>query len=231
MGRHAVCILLLFMLLAACSSPAPTWRSRVAPMLDDLDRQGALIYYPQEYRSLQETFEHGDAVLHVQSNHAEADIYYQLAYQKADLLRSELHALKLKIAEEERQRVLHQAALEEEARLMREAVEAEQRLREQETLKIQPAEKIPVSPQKKTILKDPPQNLLSTYTVRRGETLPQIAGRTDVYNDSSLWPIIYRANRDQIRDPKHLWPGQVLTVPRHFSREDAIEAKRFSGKK
>ena len=64
--------------------------------------------------------------------------------------------------------------------------------------------------------KEAPVQLPSTYTVRRGETLPQIAGRTEIYNDATLWPLIYRANRDQIRDPKQLWPGQVLTIPRRY---------------
>jgi nucleoid-associated protein YgaU len=75
----------------------------------------------------------------------------------------------------------------------------------------------------------PPQP--AAYTVRRGETLPQIAARSEIYNDSTLWPLIYRANRDQIRDPKQLWPGQVLRIPRHFSRDDALEAKRFSNRR
>jgi nucleoid-associated protein YgaU len=63
--------------------------------------------------------------------------------------------------------------------------------------------------------------LPTAYTVRRGETLPQISARSEIYNDSTLWPIIFRANRDQIRDPKRLWPGQVITIPRNFSRIDA----------
>lgn len=231
MGRHAVCILLISMLLAACSASVPTWRGKVEPLIDDLDRQGALTYYPQEFRSLQETFEHGDAVLHVRSDHKEADVYYQLAYQKAELLRSEIQTLKLKIAEDERQQALLHAAREEEARLMKQALEAELRLREMEAQKAEADEKNAKSPQKVNLPKEPPQKLLSAYTVRRGETLPQIAGRAEIYNDSSLWPIIYRANRDQIRDPKRLWPGQVLSIPRQFSREDALEAKRFSYKK
>ena len=71
----------------------------------------------------------------------------------------------------------------------------------------------------------------TSYTVRRGETLPQISARTEIYNDPTLWPILYRANRDQIRDPKRLWPGQVLVIPRNFSRDEATEARRYSNKK
>lgn len=231
MGRLAACILFFTVLLAACSTPVPTWRSKVAPMVEELDQQEASRLFPQEYRNLLETFEHGEAVFHVQSNDKEADTYYQLAFQKAELLRLELRSLKQRLAEEKRQRALQLAAQAEEARLIREAVEAELRLREQQKIQAEEAAKTAATPHKKTIPKEPPQQLVNSYTVRRGETLPQIAGRAEIYNDSSLWPIIYRANRDQIRDPKRLWPGQVLTIPRHISRDDVLEAKRYSGKK
>jgi nucleoid-associated protein YgaU len=62
----------------------------------------------------------------------------------------------------------------------------------------------------------------------RGETLPQIAAQSDVYNDLTVWPLLYRANRDQIRDPGHIWPGQVLRIPRNLSREEIAEARRYS---
>jgi len=232
MGRQAVCILLLsLLLLAACSTSVPTWRSKVGPLFEDLDSQNAPQLFPQEYRNLLETFEHGEAVFHVQSDDKEADTYYQLAFQKAELLRSQLRNLKQRLAEEERQRAQLLAAKAEEERLMREAVEAEQRLREQERLQAEEAVRTAVTLQKKPISKEPPQQLPSQYTVRRGETLPQIAGRSEIYNDSSLWPLIYRSNRDQIRDPKRLWPGQVLSIPRHFSHDDALEARRYSNKK
>ncbi len=232
MGRLAACIFLFTVLLsAACSTPAPTWRSKTAPLVEELDRQEASRLLPQEYRNLLETFEHGEAIFHVRSNDMEADTYYQLAFQKAELLRLELRNLKQRLAEESRQRALQLAAKAEEERLMREAVQAELRLREQQKKQAEEAAKAAAIPQKKLVPKEPPQQLSATYTVRRGETLPQIAGRVEIYNDSSLWPIIYRANRDQIRDPKRLWPGQVLSIPRHFSRDDALEAKRYSGKK
>lgn len=232
MGRLAACIFVFaVLLLAACSTPAPTWRNKVAPLVEELDRQEASRLFPQEYRNLLETFEHGEAVFHVQSNDKEADTYYQLALQKAELLRLELRSLRQRLAEEKRQRALLLAAKAEEERLTREAVKAEQRLREQERIQAEEAAKAAAAPKKILVPKDTPQQLSASYTVRRGETLPQIAGRAEIYNDSSLWPIIYRANRDQIRDPKRLWPGQVLSIPRHFSRDDALEAKRYSGKK
>ena len=49
------------------------------------------------------------------------------------------------------------------------------------------------------------------YEVRPGETLTRIAALT--LGDPSLWPALYRANRDQIRDPAKLYPGQKLEIP------------------
>ncbi|MEI6206188.1 MAG: LysM peptidoglycan-binding domain-containing protein [Desulfuromonadales bacterium] len=229
MARFAACILLLGLLqLTGCSSPEPTWRNKVAPLVEELGRQNAIKFFPQEYRSLLETFEHGEAIFHVREDDLEADIYYQLAFQKADLLSSELRLVKQRLDDEERQRAIEEIQKAEEDRLMREAAEAELRLLEQERIQSLEAERKSTLSNIKPVIKEPRQQFLASYTVRRGETLPQIAGRSEIYNDSSLWPIIYRANRDQISDPKRLWPGQMLVIPRHFSRDDAVGARLYS---
>jgi nucleoid-associated protein YgaU len=49
------------------------------------------------------------------------------------------------------------------------------------------------------------------HDVRRGDTLATIAAET--LGDPTLWPALYRANRDQIRDPARLYPGQRLEIP------------------
>ena len=49
-----------------------------------------------------------------------------------------------------------------------------------------------------------------------------------MYGDRNLWPLIYRANRDQISDPHHIWPGQVFKVPRNLGRDDIAEARRYA---
>jgi len=51
----------------------------------------------------------------------------------------------------------------------------------------------------------------STYVVRRGQTLSVIAH--DALGDPELWPAIYWANRDQIKDPTLLHVGQRLAIP------------------
>jgi nucleoid-associated protein YgaU len=49
------------------------------------------------------------------------------------------------------------------------------------------------------------------YTVVAGDSLSKIAKRE--YGDAQKWRQIYEANRDQIKDPDLIYPGQVLTLP------------------
>lgn len=223
--RQAVCMLLLCALLAACSSTVPSWRSKTVPLVEEIGRREAPVMFPHEYWSLLETFEHGEALYHVREDDKGADVYYRLAFQKAEMLQSEVERTKKRLAAEKQQREVELAAKVKEEQLMRAAAEAEIRLKAQQLARSAEAAR---SVQKKP--KESPPPLPTSYTVRRGETLPQISARTEIYNDSTLWPIIYRANRDQIRDPKRLWPGQVFVIPRNFSRDEAVEARRYSNK-
>jgi nucleoid-associated protein YgaU len=229
--RAAPILFLIFCLLTACSAPAPTWRVKSAALVDELVRQDAQTLFPQEYLNLLETFEHGEAVLHVQGNEREADVFYLLVLQKGSLLKEEIVRNTQRTEQKERERLAAEVARVEEERLIREAKEAEVRLHEQEARAAAVLGAQAAAAAKIEASKPPSQQQTLRYTVRRGETLPQIAARTEIYDDSSLWPLIYRANRDQIRDPRQLWPGQVLKIPRHFTRDEALEAKRYSGKK
>lgn len=65
-----------------------------------------------------------------------------------------------------------------------------------------------------------------TYKVKKGETLVDIARRREIFNDKYMWPLIYKANRDQMRDPQVVFPGQVLSIPRDLSFEEIIEARK-----
>jgi nucleoid-associated protein YgaU len=49
------------------------------------------------------------------------------------------------------------------------------------------------------------------HVVQPGDTLWTISA--DALGDASLWPALYRANRDQIKDPDTLHPGQPLGIP------------------
>jgi len=59
-----------------------------------------------------------------------------------------------------------------------------------------------------------PKYYEDNYTVVRGDYLSKISGYNFIYDDWRKWPIIYRANRDQIKDPNLIYPDQVLKIPR-----------------
>lgn len=67
------------------------------------------------------------------------------------------------------------------------------------------------------------------YVVKKGDTLPSIAARHEIYNDSFMWPLIYKANRDQIKDPKSIYAGQDFKIPRDITMEEIIQARREAG--
>jgi nucleoid-associated protein YgaU len=69
----------------------------------------------------------------------------------------------------------------------------------------------------------------SSYTVKDGDKLQIIAARKEIYNDLYQWPLIYKANRDQIRDPQILFVGQQLVIPRKVTIEEVREARRQAG--
>lgn len=50
-----------------------------------------------------------------------------------------------------------------------------------------------------------------TYTVVSGDTLSRISKQ--FYNDANLWPRIFEANRDILKNPDRISPGQNLRIP------------------
>ena len=51
------------------------------------------------------------------------------------------------------------------------------------------------------------------YKVSKGDTLSTIAARSDIYGDAGKWKKIYEANKETIKDPSRVYPGQVLRIP------------------
>jgi nucleoid-associated protein YgaU len=50
-----------------------------------------------------------------------------------------------------------------------------------------------------------------TYTVVKGDSLSKIAKR--VYGDGRRWKELFEANKDTIKNPDLIFPGQVLKIP------------------
>ena len=50
-----------------------------------------------------------------------------------------------------------------------------------------------------------------TYTVVKGDSLSKIAKA--LMGDATKWRAIYEANKDTIKNPDLIYPGQVLKIP------------------
>lgn len=72
----------------------------------------------------------------------------------------------------------------------------------------------------------------TTHTVEEGECLWTISENADIYDDPFQWPLIYKANRGQIKDPDLIYADQELDIPRDSSQgeiEDAVHEAKTRG--
>ena len=219
-------------LFAACATPTAQFRDGTLKALERVRVSGMETLFPLETRDFYNTVDQGNAE-HEKGEIVTADAYYNLALGKVDILKK-LYREELKRREEaarlevERKR---QVEAELELQKQKEREKAEELAREAARIKRLEAEKadarrkIDKSRQEKEPLP------VSRHTVKRGETFPQIAAQPEVYGDASLWPLIYKANRDQISNPAVLWPGQVLRIPRNADKNEINEARRFAAER
>ena len=75
----------------------------------------------------------------------------------------------------------------------------------------------PASQAQQAAAQAPPEGVEhETYTVRPGDTLSGIAKR--LLGNAAAYMEIYNANRDQLSNPDHIEPGQVLKIPQPARR-------------
>ncbi|MEA3362117.1 MAG: LysM peptidoglycan-binding domain-containing protein [Thermodesulfobacteriota bacterium] len=117
------------------------------------------------------------------------------------------------------------AALAKQRKLERQArLKEQQERKKREAIVPEPKKPAPIVVKKTPPIVKAPK-LVDHVEVRAGENLAIIAARVEVYKDALLWPLIYKANRDQIKDPTAIFSGQTLLIPRDKSR-DEVEAAR-----
>lgn len=75
------------------------------------------------------------------------------------------------------------------------------------------------------------QDIKCQYKVTKGETLWQIAGYEDIYGDPVKWQRIYEANKEIIKEPDLILPGQILYIPRDIVEEKIEELSSESPSK
>ena len=146
--------------------------------------------------------------------------YAEEALNLATKRKQQLIAEQKKTEEENRLVLSKQRELEKQAELK---LQQERKL-QKKVIKPAPRPGIPVVKKIAPIIVEP--ILVDNVEVQSGENLAMIAARVEVYNDALLWPLIYKANRDQIKDPKEIFLGQTFVIPRDKTRDEAGNARQ-----
>lgn len=225
---YLICLLLSG--IYGCAASAPRFKSEADSLYNRLRMQEVASLFPVEFQDVQSTL-HRAEEFQQHKNVEDADRYFQFAVGKMRLLESRYFD-ELTRREEavrcERERQERLAA--EEARRQEERARVEAAAKAEAARKLE-EEKAEARKRAERARAEREAAHVPTHTIKRGETLPQIAALPEVYGDASLWPLLYRANRDQISNPAVLWPGQVLRIPRNYDKNDLAEARKFSSER
>ena len=82
---------------------------------------------------------------------------------------------------------------------------------------------VPPAVPTKVVEKETP---IQKYIVVTGDTLWGISGMDIIYKDNFLWPLLYKVNRDQIKDPDLIYPKQEFLIRHDFSLSDLEKARK-----
>ena len=216
MLRITVVLALGFVTAASgCAPSLPKYKQDADAVLEAVRSDGAEHFLAAEYESARNTLRLGEELLQ-RKEKPEADHYFRLALLKALLLEKNLPIEKKRSVEEEISRS------EEQVERERRRLASEEQGKGQDASDTR--DRVEEKHQKDRLLP-------AFHAVKRGETLPQIAAQPEVFNDFRLWPLLYRSNRDQVSDPRHIKPGQALRIPRKPTREEIAEARRYAAEK
>jgi len=118
----------------------------------------------------------------------------------------------------------------------KDALDESARLAETAKQKALAAKQKPVAPPPAVVEKKvekapppPPKPGFSEYTVVKGDCLWKISKSKDVYGDAYQWPLIYDANKDQIKNPDLIYPKQVLKIKQDVSQDEINAARKKAG--
>ncbi len=136
----------------------------------------------------------------------------QLAEMRVQLVQKEreLTDLRVKLSEKDRELAAQRSEVAEKNVAL---VEKDRQIAElQAALKAAQAEvealRVQAAPAARTVAAEAPAR---TYVVKPGDSLSAIAQA--VYGNAARWPEIFEANKDKIKDPRLIRPGQELRIP------------------
>jgi nucleoid-associated protein YgaU len=216
MFKRLLLIITIVVLSSGCAKPPVAELSDVRSIVAHTYASGAAQYAPGEYQLA------GSALQAAEQQVVNGE--YRKALQTLELARRySKEALNLTLEYKE-QLVLEQKKLAEEKRL--EELKKQRELEQQRQAELKKQLESKKSAIKKILPILPESKPVDQIEVQAGENLATIAARAEVYKDALLWPLIYKANRDQIKDPEEIFAGQILMIPHDKTREEKKAARR-----
>ncbi|MGH8455787.1 MAG: LysM peptidoglycan-binding domain-containing protein [Stenotrophobium sp.] len=79
-----------------------------------------------------------------------------------------------------------------------------------------------------TALEEQVKNRVEHHRVARGESLWTISAREDIYDNPWLWPLIWDANRDTLKNPSSVRAGQLLKIRPNPTIKEVVNAVNFA---
>lgn len=229
--------LLIFTLLAlaACARPPLFERDTAKQVVGQARELQAEKYAPTEYQAALQAFADGRSLMD-RGQYGSARDAFNFALEharRAVNVTNEAQAREIAAAAERaRQQAVEAKARQAEEETRRRAAEKARQATETAEKKVSADTKSELQEPEPEPEPDPePKEVqpVDNYLVGEGETLWTIADHPTVYGDGNLWPLLYQANRDQIKDPRQIFPGQTLSVRRDLTPTE-IEEAREKGK-
>lgn len=205
-------LLVITILLSSCAKPPHQEMSAAEHMVDRAYSMQAMEFAPTEYVAAKTALNDArQAMQDADYSDAEDSLEFALTHARRAITLTEEG--KARRAEEEARR-----ASEEKARQAKLAEEAAEEVE---------AQKPVARPKPKPAPKPKPKIVpVANYDVGNGENLWTISAKPQVYNEGLLWPLLYQANRDQIKDPRQIFPGQTLSIRRDMTDAELEDARK-----
>ena len=220
-------ILALVASLVSCAKPPHQELDTAEYMVKRARELQAMDFAPVEYKAARTALSDARMAMD-KADYADARDSVEYALQHARRAVSLAEEGKARLEQEEAE----QAILAEQAR------QAERKKAQTEKTQIKPETKQPAAQpaaqptaqptaQPAPVPTPKPQiEMVDQYSVGEGETLWTISAQPQVYGEGLLWPLLYQANRDQIKDPRQIFPGQSLDIRRDMTSEEQEEARQ-----
>jgi LysM repeat protein len=84
----------------------------------------------------------------------------------------------------------------------------------------------PTVPPTETVVPTETAVPMTKYIVVKGDTLWDISMKEVAYQDNFQWPLIFKANRDQIKDPDLIYPKQEFWLKHDFSQQEIDKSRK-----